>query len=692
MASKSPANEPPLGNLRATLSQAVTQESSLGDQTGAVLEIPDHTLLRCIGRGSYGEVWLARTVLGEARAVKVVFRRNFEHDRPYEREFEGIRKFEPISRLHDSQVDILQVGRNERGGYFYYVMQLADDANAERGTREPESNGSGSASNPQSAITTPQTYVPHTLKLDLHRRGRLPVDDCISIGLALTTALEHLHSHGLVHRDVKPSNIIFINGTPKLADIGLVASADATMSFVGTSGFLPPEGPGTPQGDLYSLGKVLYEISMGRDRTEFPKLPLDLAEFEDPARLLELNAIILKACHHDPLHRYLSAQETAADLALLQGGKSVKRQRALGLRWKRAKKTTLAIMLLAVLVASTGLALRRLNRNRPIPEAKSLYDMAVYNLQNRTLDGALQAYTNLTEAVKLDPKFVDAYFMLSEVYIDDRADGLPPRYSRTNNYRWALDNLRKVSRDSAQYHTANSLAKFWEEGKFEEAIAEVERALELDPKFQRAHTVHGWEILHARRDAATARAEFKAALLLGGADVMSQVHFGTPDYVEGNYKKAIEEYQKASWSEPRWDLPHFLIARAYEADKQYNKALEEYETFEKMRNGNAAEIETRYKRWRLAFKEKGAPGMWQAMLDEQSQSPSPSPYNTARLYARLGNTNELFVWLEKASREKNGVPGSDTLMDDCWDPFRDHPKYKELLEKMGFTRVLPLRR
>src|SRR5436190_19872593 len=90
--------------------------------------IPDHELLRCIGQGSYGEVWLARNVLGEFRAVKVIYRKTFEHDRPYDREFEGIQKFEPISRQHDSQVDILHVGRNDEAGYFYYVMELADDA------------------------------------------------------------------------------------------------------------------------------------------------------------------------------------------------------------------------------------------------------------------------------------------------------------------------------------------------------------------------------------------------------------------------------------------------------------------------------------------------------------------------------------------------------------------------------------
>src|SRR5437773_11680466 len=83
--------------------------------------IPDHELLRLIGRGAYGEVWLARSIMGEYRAIKVVYRCSFDDDRPYERELSGIQKFEPISRSHDSQLDILHVGRNDQEGYFYYV-------------------------------------------------------------------------------------------------------------------------------------------------------------------------------------------------------------------------------------------------------------------------------------------------------------------------------------------------------------------------------------------------------------------------------------------------------------------------------------------------------------------------------------------------------------------------------------------
>src|SRR5881397_1206102 len=88
--------------------------------------IPDHELIREIGRGSYGEVWLARNALGTYRAIKIVYRQTFVHDRPYEREFSGIQKSEPISRAHEGLVDILQVGRNDQAGFFYYVMELAD--------------------------------------------------------------------------------------------------------------------------------------------------------------------------------------------------------------------------------------------------------------------------------------------------------------------------------------------------------------------------------------------------------------------------------------------------------------------------------------------------------------------------------------------------------------------------------------
>jgi len=87
---------------------------------------PDHTLRRPIGRGAYGEVWLARNIMGAPRAVKIIWRRQFESDRPYEREFKGVQRYEPVSRSADGLVHVLHVGRHDAEGYFYYVMELAD--------------------------------------------------------------------------------------------------------------------------------------------------------------------------------------------------------------------------------------------------------------------------------------------------------------------------------------------------------------------------------------------------------------------------------------------------------------------------------------------------------------------------------------------------------------------------------------
>jgi WD40 repeat protein len=299
--------------------------------------VPDHQLLTKIGEGSYGEVWLARNVIGTGRAVKVVYRRAFDSARPFEREFNGIRKFEPVSRSHEGLVDILQVGRNDEAGYFYYVMELADNASAQSSCPTPDAE----ATLEQPTIQGDMPYVPRTLAGELARRGRLPIEECLPLFLSLAGALVHLHKHGLIHRDIKPANIIFVLGMAKLADIGLVSEAGRSDSYVGTEGYIPPEGPGTRLADIYSLGKLFYEVSTGQDRAEFPALPIELEQLDRHEGLLELNAIFVKACAGEPRYRYQSVEEMQAELALLQSGKSVRRLRTIERRLARATRTGL---------------------------------------------------------------------------------------------------------------------------------------------------------------------------------------------------------------------------------------------------------------------------------------------------------------------------------------------------------------
>ena len=91
-----------------SLSRQLTDGGPVAVTEHGLPQIPDHEMLRPFGKGSYGQVWLAKNVFGTYRAVKVVFRAAFRSDGPFDQEFRGIQAFEPVSRSHEGFVDILQ--------------------------------------------------------------------------------------------------------------------------------------------------------------------------------------------------------------------------------------------------------------------------------------------------------------------------------------------------------------------------------------------------------------------------------------------------------------------------------------------------------------------------------------------------------------------------------------------------------
>jgi WD40 repeat protein/serine/threonine protein kinase len=311
-------------------------------QIPALPAVPDYELIRCVGSGAFGEVWLARAKPTQRfRAIKIVHRNRFPRASLYETEFNGLRKFEELSREHAGFIDILHVSRNDQAGCFSYVMELADDLESGQ-------------------VFDPRKYVSKTLASELERRqghhpdgrGCFTPAECVQLALSITAALSALHQYGLVHRDIKPSNIVFVRGMAKLADVGLVTDLKEQpdqSTLIGSPPFMDSEVHGTAQGDLFGFGKVLYVMATGRPAEDWPNLEGSLEATEDADTFRELYEITQKACHPDRSRRYRSAQEIHDELLLLRVGKSARRLQRLERLVTGLKRFGLLALIIAIL-------------------------------------------------------------------------------------------------------------------------------------------------------------------------------------------------------------------------------------------------------------------------------------------------------------------------------------------------------
>ena len=191
---------------------------------------------------------------------------------------------------------------------------------------------------------------------------------------------------------------------------------------MGTDGYIPPEGPGTPRADLYSLGKVLYECVTGKDRLEFPELPADWRTRPDFDQLLEFNEILTKACDNDARQSYQSAAQMSAEMELLQRGRSVQEERRREARWAFTKRVMGVLAVFAVLATTVFMLVREFKRGRLAREsnpsiglgridegppstnelANDLYARAMLLMRADDSQKLGEAYTNFVGATRLD--------------------------------------------------------------------------------------------------------------------------------------------------------------------------------------------------------------------------------------------------------------------------------------------------
>ncbi|MFN0125808.1 MAG: hypothetical protein ACKV19_03875 [Verrucomicrobiales bacterium] len=177
-----------------------------------------------------------------------------------------------------------------------------------------------------------------------------------------------------------------------------MTSPGEARSFVGTEGFIPPEGPGTVQADLFALGRLLYEAATGKDRCDFPELPSDLDGWPDREEFLEFNEVLARLCVPDLAARYTNAAEVAGDLNLILAGRSVRRAYGIERRLKRARHIG-AFTLIALALVAGVLWLQQARRRDA--EARAAHERSLRErAETAAHESRRQLYTALIEQAR----------------------------------------------------------------------------------------------------------------------------------------------------------------------------------------------------------------------------------------------------------------------------------------------------
>jgi serine/threonine protein kinase len=411
-------------------------------------QLGDYRIVREIGRGGMGIVYEAEQVSLHRRvALKVLP----AHLRLAPEQLERFqREARAAGALHHSNI-VPVFGVGEDAGLHYYVMQLISGEGLDRVLARLLRHHGGPAHDtevitarrarrvrPTTAISLqepPLAALSATSTVPEGPAPGFPSPECptyyrrvAQLGLQAAEALACAHGQGILHRDVKPANLLLDErGTLWVTDFGLakhLTGEDLTRpgEMAGTLRYSAPErfqGASDARADLFSLGLTLYEflaLHPAYDATDPAQLLLQVTQARivrprarNPAVPRDLETVVLKALAADPTQRYASAAELAADLARFLADRPVKARRASAvehvLRWCRRNPAVSALsaaLLLACVVGFTGVVWK--------------WREAAANLAQATL--ATQATTRALEGEEAERKRADGQRRLAEGNLD----------------------------------------------------------------------------------------------------------------------------------------------------------------------------------------------------------------------------------------------------------------------------------
>jgi tetratricopeptide (TPR) repeat protein len=513
-----------------------------------------------------------------------------------------------------------------------------------------------------------------SLRQKLRRETQLPIEEAIGIARQVASALDHAHAQGLIHRDVKPENILLHEGEAMVTDFGIALAAGAGPSerlterglMVGTPAYMSPEqASGEPtldaRSDVYSLGCVLYELLAGEPPYTGPTAQAVMAKrFTDPVpRVRRLRGTvppaveqaIMQALARVPADRFASAAAFAAALTASSDPQS--------------RSPSVAVLPFLSL--------------SPNPE---LYLQGRHCYSRYTEEGIRKGIEYFRQAIAADPGYALAYVGVALAYAEFAA-GQGGGLKEDLAYREAMEAVtRALALDSGlgEAHSVLALLKCVHDYDWAGAEREFKLALELSPGAADIYDHYGWlcgalerydeAIVLVQRaqefDPARHRADLATAFLRAG-----------------RHEEALEAALQCVEFEPELARGRATLGWAYLKNGLPDKGLAQLEKAVAFAPDNALYLAQLGEAYGLLGKVGEAREVLRR-LEEVSRQRYVSPYHTAYVYTGLGEQEKAMDLLERAYEERSGglygVKGSFLFT-----TLRSHPRFKALLRKMNLA-------
>ncbi len=458
--------------------------------------IPKFKILRQIGQGGMGAVFLAKQIsLNRYVALKIISDVSKTQNKSLERFKREAKIMAKIS--HPNIVPIYEVG--QQGPYSYFAMEYVEGVSLDKilqSIRNVPSNEKASGVMHKCLESQAGIYDKSFLNDESSKGAEIDTEYIFEISkiiIGIASALGYAHKKGILHRDVKPSNILIASdGTAKLVDFGLAkAETQQTITltgeFFGTPNYVSPEQIRKPEivdhrSDVYSLAATYYECLTLHLPFEGNTVNETLAGIlshdvtppkkHSPRLSTDFNTVLLHALEKSPEDRYQTVAEFAADIGNVLDFKPIKAKRSSitqrtykTLRRNPLKVVAVGVILLLVVLGVILSSIYIQKRNWDI--SREFYTSGIRRYELNDLPGAIKFFE---KAVKINPNFAESYYNIGECYYS---------LKKYNEAIEAYNNAISIDPDHAASYWGLGLS-YYELEDFKEAVDSYKNSIKID--------------------------------------------------------------------------------------------------------------------------------------------------------------------------------------------------------------------